>query len=114
MELGNWHIHKRKVTAETVGGLEPYPAKNRTKRFVDYLMYVVGFVQPLGLLPQLYRIYILHTALGVSVLTWALFAFFNVLWAVYGIVHREKPLIIAYILIAILDAAIAVGAAVIH
>ncbi|MBU0957374.1 MAG: hypothetical protein KKF56_01040 [Nanoarchaeota archaeon] len=64
------------------------------KRF-DVLMYVLGILVPLSVLPQLYNIWILQDASGVSIITWSLFLISAFIWLLYGYVHRYKPVIIA-------------------
>lgn len=106
MNLGLWHLHIRRRTTKQ---LEPYPATNRARRNFDYIMYGVGLIQPLALLPQITAIYIHHEKAGVSIETWALLTVFNTLWAVYGIVHKDKPIAIANILLTVLDLTIVLG-----
>jgi hypothetical protein len=45
----------------------------------------------------------------VSALSFGLFAAFNIPWIIYGAVHREKPIYIAYILWLISNTAVVVG-----
>src|SRR3989344_1191881 len=97
MNLGMHHMHRRRRAAGPA--LSPF----------DYLMYGVGLVQPLALLPQVFAIYIEGSKQGVSLTTWTLLTGFNILWGFYGYVHQEKPIIIANILLTILDVAIVLG-----
>lgn len=106
MHLGLRHIHARKRLAK---GLEPFPARGTAKRYFDYFMFGIGLVQPIALLPQITRIFVEHRTDGVSLSTWLMLTFFNMLWATYGVVHKGKPLIFAYTIIAVLDAVIVVG-----
>ncbi|MBU6321674.1 MAG: hypothetical protein KGI78_00955 [Patescibacteria group bacterium] len=75
----------------------------------DYLMYGVGLVQPVALVPQVVAIYVDGRKLGVSIATWLALTLFNALWAVYGWRHRDWPILIANVLLAILDVAIVAG-----
>lgn len=104
---GLHHIHARRRVAR---GLEPFPSKHWAKRLFDFLMFGVGVVQPLALLPQIKTIYIDHSTMGVSITTWMLLSVFNFLWATYGIIHRVIPMVIANVLLFALDVAIVVGA----
>jgi uncharacterized protein with PQ loop repeat len=97
MNLGMHHMHRRRRAAGPA--LSPF----------DYLMYGVGMVQPLALLPQIGAIYLDHSKVGVSTTTWLALTVFNTLWAIYGYRHRERPIMIANILLAILDVAIVAG-----
>jgi len=105
--LGFHHLRSRVLIGKD---LEPFPARNSWKRFLDHLMYGVGVFGPLALLPQVVQIYTMKDASGISLASWALLAFFNILWVLYGIVHKDKPIIIAHVLFAILNALVAVGA----
>ena len=97
MNLGMHHLHRRRRASGPA--LSPF----------DYLMYGVGLLQPLALVPQVIAIYIDGTKQGVSIATWVALTVFNLLWALYGYVHREKPILIANILLTILDLAIVFG-----
>lgn len=92
---GEHHLHKRKRIHEKH---EPYPHPNKWKRFLDKFVYVVGFFGPLLTVPQIYKIWIEGNASGVSLTTWSGFLAYAIFWLIYGIVHKEKPLIFAYIL----------------
>ena len=90
-------------------GLEPFPSTTAWKRFLDYLMYGVGIVSPIALVPQILQIYTTHSATGVSLSTWILIAFFNSLWALYGAVHKDKQLFFANAFVVLFDLIIVVG-----
>lgn len=97
VNIGMHHLHRRR----RAGGpkLSPF----------DYLMYGVGIVQPLALLPQVLAIYVDGTKEGVSLTTWLLLTLFNTLWAIYGYRHRVIPILIANMLLMILDVTIVLG-----
>jgi uncharacterized protein with PQ loop repeat len=103
---GMHHIHKRKRFHEK---LEPFPHENKWINFLDRLLLVVAIVGPIMSIPQIYKIYSLKTAAGVSALSFGFFAVFNIPWIIYGIVHKEKPIVIAYILWLISNTAVVVG-----
>jgi uncharacterized protein with PQ loop repeat len=52
----------------------------------------------------------MKNASGVSPLTWGSFAFFNVFWLLYGLVHKEKPIIVAYSLWLFVNSIVTIGA----
>ena len=60
-------------------------------------------------IPQIWEIYVMHNTAGVSVLTWGMMATFNIPWLIYGIVHKAKPLIVAYSLWFIVNSTITIG-----
>ncbi|MAE49208.1 hypothetical protein CMI48_00100 [Candidatus Pacearchaeota archaeon] len=96
------HIRKRKG--------EEFPSQKGIKKFLDKIIFAVAFIMPLMTLPQIYNIWILKDASGVSVVTWASFLFFALIWLSYGIVHREKPLIISYATWIVMHISVVVGA----
>lgn len=105
--LGFHHLRSRALLS---GGLEPFPAKGALKRFLDRLMYAVGVLAPFALLPQAVRLYATKSSAGISLATWVLLALSNILWLMYGIVHKDKPIIIAHSLFIVMDASIIAGA----
>ncbi len=101
------HIHKRKRFHEK---LEEYPHENKWVRRLDTFLLFVAAIGPLMCLPQILKIYYYKNASGVSVLSFSLFAFFNIPWIVYGFVHKEKPIYVAYILWFITNITVVIGA----
>ena len=102
-------LHHMRARAHFTKGLEPFPATDVWKRFLDYLMYGVGIITPIALIPQILQIYTTRSATGVSLLTWTLITFFNLLWAIYGAVHKDKQLFFASAFVIIFDLVIVVG-----
>lgn len=90
---GLFHLHVRKRLAR---GLEPFPASTSFKRLLDRIVLLVGIAAPLMALTQLYKILMLQDAASVSSLFWGACALFNIPWVLYGIVHRERPIVVAY------------------
>jgi uncharacterized protein with PQ loop repeat len=86
------HLHKRKRIHLKK---EKYPSPDRFKRFIDNVILFIAVVGPLITLPQVLKIWINNHAEGVSILSWAGYSFSSMLWFTYGILHKEKPLIIA-------------------
>jgi uncharacterized protein with PQ loop repeat len=91
------HIHRRKK----------HPQKETT--FLDYAVYFASIVSPLMTLPQLYLIWVNKMVSGISVFSWSGFVFFNIIWIYYGIVHKDKPIIIANLLWALLQSLVVIG-----
>ncbi len=60
-------------------------------------------------LPQVWNIWIDHNAAGVSTVSWASYFVFAFIWLVYGIAHKDKPIIVSNTLWIILDIMIVVG-----
>ena len=98
------HIRKRKP------GLEPYPARTLPFRILDGVVYAVGILGPLFTIPQIYKIYVLQSADGISLITWLAYAAFNIPWILYGWAHAERPIAITYTLWFIVNMTVCIGA----
>lgn len=106
MKLVHHHLHMRKRKAD---GLEPYPARDSRLRFLDRLVLAVGILGPLTALPQAVKTFTLQDATGVSLAAWALPGLFNIPWIIYGLVHREWPIVVTYTLWLVMNILISVG-----
>jgi uncharacterized protein with PQ loop repeat len=102
-----YHLYLRKRGKKK---LEPVPATTFGKRLLDATVLVVGIVGPIMTLPQILLIYGTHNATGISVLTWFGWALLDTPWIIYGIVHREPPLILTYMLWFVMNAIVGIGA----
>ena len=102
-------FHHMRARARIAKGLEPFPSTNAWKRLLDYLMYGVGILAPIALVPQILQIYTTKSSIGISLFTWILLAFINSLWAFYGIVHKDSQLVFANAFITLFDLIIVVG-----
>ena len=111
MNIGTLHMHLRKRMYKN---LEPYPHPVKFKRYFDGLMYIVGSLAPLALLPQVVHLYVHKDSAGLSIITWIMLAVINSLWATYGLLHREKPIFIANLGMTILDVSLVIGILLFH
>lgn len=66
--------------------------------FLDKLTFIVGVIGPFTVLPQIYSIFSTHSATGVSLATWTLIFIVTFPWVLYGIAHKEKSIIVSFIL----------------
>ncbi len=64
---------------------------------------------PFIALPQLYKVWIEHDTAGVSPWTWGGLAVVAVLWVIYGVLHKAKPILITYLLWIVMNSSIAIG-----
>lgn len=80
------------------------------KRFpVKRGVLVVAVAEPLSTFPQIYEIWIRHKSEGVSVLSWSLFAIAALIWLLYGLKIKDKPVIISSALWIITEIAVVLG-----
>ena len=103
---GLYHIHLRKRISKN---LEPFPAKNRPKRLLDAIVLTVGILGPLASLPQIFKIYLLQNAIGLSAISYVLWVLMDIPWILYGIAHRERPITFTYFAWLIVNCVILVG-----
>ncbi len=88
--LHHFHIRKRIHQKH-----EKFPHPNKWKRLMDKLIYVVGIVGPTMAIPQLLEIWIKKNAASVSLLSWVGFLCVSIFWLTYGLMHKEKPIILS-------------------
>ena len=103
---GSHHFHKRKRIHQKH---ETYPHPDKFKRFIDKLILVVCVAAPVMTIPQVVKIWFEQNAMDVSALSWGSYLVFATIWLIYGVVHKEKPLIITNSLWIVLDILIVVG-----
>ena len=77
--------------------------------FLERLMIFVAVVGPFANLPQLLKIWIKKKTNGVSLVSWILFSILSLVWLIYGIVKRDKYIIIALGITLILQLLIVIG-----
>ncbi len=77
--------------------------------FLDKLTFVVGVIGPFTVLPQIYSIFSSRSAAGVSLTTWVLIFIVTFPWILYGIAHKEKNIIVSFILWEMVNLAVVIG-----
>ena len=76
---------------------------------MDELVYIIAVFGPFMTLPQVLTIWIEKNTAGVSLTTWIAYIFIAVFWLMYGIMHKEKPIIISNICWILVELLIVVG-----
>ncbi len=97
---GLHHLHGRK----------PLRKEARFKRFLDRIIYLAGVIGPLMTIPQVWKVWHYQDASGVAASSWGAYAATSVVWILYGIAHKERPIIFVYSLWLVLNSAVFVGA----
>lgn len=103
---GLHHISKRKRVHKN---LEEYPHPKRWIRWLDRILMLVAILGPVSALPQVIKIFLEKSAQGVSFVSWFLWLVLGVPWLIYGFVHKEKPIILAYTLWTFMHSAVILG-----
>lgn len=75
------HIHKKK-----------FASKKYKNTFLDHIIYLFAFAGPIMTLPQVYDIWIKRDA-DINLVTWGSYLFIGIVWTMYGLAHKEKPII---------------------
>lgn len=106
-----YHIHRRKRGAQA---LEPYPSPRLGVWLLDKVAIAAGIIGPVMTIPQIWQIFYFHSAMGVSALSWAAFAFLDIPFILYGIVHKNGLILVTYTLWVIANIAVTAGAIMYH
>lgn len=64
--------------------------------FFDKLVVFMGILNLVATLPQVITIWAGKDAAGVSSISWGYYSIFSVTFFIYGLIHKEKPIIITY------------------
>ena len=70
----------------------------------------MAVIEPAMTVPQIYEIWTTQEAAGVSAATWILYIGAAVIWLLYGLQIKDKPLIISSSLWVFTEAAVVAGA----
>lgn len=79
-------------------------------RFLDKTTFVAGVIGPFTVIPQIYEIFSTHQAGGVSVISWALMFIMTAPWIFYGVAHKDKAIIVSFILWEVMNLMVVIGA----
>ncbi len=74
--------------------LHKHFSPRKATRTIDLLIYIIGVGGNIAVIPQIVAAW-QSKAPGLAVWTWLLFVLFGVIWLMYAILHRQKPLIVA-------------------
>jgi uncharacterized protein with PQ loop repeat len=88
---------------------QKYPHPNKAIAMFDRLMIVLGALNAVATLPQVLQIWIGKDATGVSLISWSYYCFYATMFLIYGLIHKEAPIIIAYSLALVLYFLIVIG-----
>ncbi len=100
------HFHFRKRTKKKK--IHKH-SKHKLKKFMDKAIYFVAFFGPLMTIPQVMKIWVEKNASGISLISWGSYLIAATFWLTYGIIHKEKPIIVTYTLWIILHTLVITG-----
>jgi len=81
-------------------------AKQRST--VDWLVYLAIVIGPVLTMPQVYSIWV-QGSKGVSVISWIAYLVASLIWLVYGVKHKDRPIIIVEAIWVVLEVLIVAG-----
>lgn len=82
--------------------------KKHRDSLIDKWVYFAVVFGPIMTLPQIYDIWMMGKK-EASVVSWASYVVIAIIWLLYGIKHKEKPIIIVQVIWIILDLTIVIG-----
>jgi uncharacterized protein with PQ loop repeat len=103
---GLYHQQRRKRIHKKY---EPYPHPQRVKRIYDHFIYGAVILAPIMNIPQVLKIWVEKDASGVSMLSWASFSVISVMWFFYGMLHKERPVMIMNFALVFMQLSIVLG-----
>lgn len=77
------------------------------------LVLAMAVIEPLMTIPQIYEIWIKKQTAGVSLLTWSFYILAAIVWLLYGLKIKDKPLMVASTLWVLVEILV-VGGLIIH
>lgn len=85
--------------------------KNKIKKqqLDTKLVYFFGLVTPLFMVPQAVAIFLNQSAANISLIMWTFFLLADIVWIIYGVRHKIKPLVYSHILYFVVELAVVVG-----
>lgn len=86
-----------------------YKTHAKKKHFIDKVIYLIALIAPLMTIPQMMDVWFGRKVDGVSLATWSAYAGVSALWIIYGLYHKEKPVILTNLLLFLFDTAIVIG-----
>ena len=102
--LGMKHKHERGKHV-----LKSLRRRSRYIVFLDKLTFAAGVVGPFTVLPQIIQIFTTHSAADVSLTAWSLIFIVTLPWIFYGIAHRDRSIIVSFILWEVANALVVLG-----
>jgi len=94
---------------QTAKAIHHFYQKKIFKNTIDKLAYPAGIASAIFTLPQLFKIWTSQNTSGVSLITWAAYLVIAIIMTFYGIIHKEKPLILMYGLLTLINFLITLG-----
>lgn len=76
---------------------------------VDKCIYGIGLIAVLANMPQLWNIWVVKNSAGVSLISWTGFLVGSLFWFCYGLLHKEKPIMVINAFLIVVQGGIVLG-----
>lgn len=109
------HVHRMRewklvqYIRELIARITGHADREKLKIIFDKVISVVGLIGPIMTIPQIFTIWAHHQVEGLALASWSTYIFTSSFWLLYGIVHRERAIIIANIAWFLANTSIVVG-----
>jgi uncharacterized protein with PQ loop repeat len=90
------HVHHHIIHRKKKKKQRKETNKRVKKNILDRMVYFAGIAGPIMTLPQVFKIWGEKSATGVALETWVTYLCLSTIWISYGLLHKEKPLVIMY------------------
>ncbi len=97
------HVHQKKHRALVL-------QKKAKAKVVDRLVYAAAIIEPIITIPQAVIIFKYQTAAGISLSSWIGFQILTMIWIWYGLVHKDKLILVYQGLFFIVQGVVIAGA----
>jgi len=102
-------LHHQSVRKRIHQKHEQYPHPNKWKNLLDRIIYPIGILGPILTIPQFLEIWISKDASGLSLFTWSSWIVIAFFWVLYGLAHKELPIVISYIAWIVIEVGVVIG-----
>lgn len=89
-------LHHQSLRKRVHSKKQKYPHPNKAIAWFDRFIIVVGLFNAVATIPQVLQIWVNQDASGVSLISWSYYMFGSTMFLIYGIIHKEIPIIVNY------------------
>lgn len=102
-------VGQKHKTERREGRAHAVAPRSRYVVVLDKVTFIAGVVGPFTVLPQAYEIFSTHSAAGVSLTSWSLIFLVTLPWVFYGMAHKDRSIIVSFILWEVMNALVVIG-----
>ncbi len=106
--FGLHHVGQRK-RATRGKKTNKHPQPDKLKSAVDHSIYAVAMLGPVMTLPQISNVWVGRDTSGLSLVSWTAYTLVAVFWVFYGMLHRDKPIVVVNFFSILVNAVVVLG-----